>query len=159
MGPPLREGWLYVHASHSRTTQNNIRLPGPQHPHSPGSHKQCQDLSTRQMRAQDTTQPSVSWTPCQAHVRSRGMQEALTVGPLNCIAESSLSLAESAGSCFIISAICLFALQSSAPPGYAQRLLPGLQQLCWVSVNKPQAGTRVGRGKAGWGEERESKFN
>lgn len=76
------------------------------------------------------------------------MQEALTAELLNCIAEHSLSLAELAGGCFIISAICLFALQSSAPPGYAQRLLPVLQKLCWVSVNKPQAGTRVRREKA-----------
>lgn len=56
-----------------------------------------------------------------------------------------------AGGCFIISAICLFALPSSAPPGYAHRLLPVLQKLCWVSVNKPQAGTKIGRGKAGKG--------
>lgn len=87
------------------------------------------------------------------------MQEALTVGPGNCITEPSLSLAEPARSCFIISAICLFALQSSAPPGYTQRLLPVLRKLCRVSVNKPQAGTRVGKGKAGEGGKRRENQN
>lgn len=99
--------------------------------------------------------------PCQADDQSRGMQEALTVGPLDLIAEPSLSLAVMAGGCFIISAICLLALPSSALAGYAQTLLPVLRKLCWVSVNKPQAGTGAGRAKAEEGERegRESKFN
>lgn len=42
-----------MHVSHSRATQSNVRPSRPQHPHSPGSPKQCQDPSTRQMRAQE----------------------------------------------------------------------------------------------------------
>lgn len=131
--------------------QNNIRLSLPQHPYPPGSPKQCQDLSTWQMRAQEhslaisllVTLPNPS-----AEQRDAGSSYCGTL-ELHCRALSEPGRA--AGGCFIISAICLFALPSSAPPGYAHRLLPVLQKLCRVSVNKPQAGTKIGRGKAGKG--------
>lgn len=137
-------GWLKKQAGSSKALQSSIRLSRPQHPHPPGSPKQCQELHTGQRRAQNTAWPSLPQTPCQIHGWSKGMQEALTEGPLNCITKPSPSLAQPAGGCCVISAICLLALPSSALPGFAQRLLPAFRELCWVSVNKPQAGM-------GWG--------
>lgn len=92
-GLSLGDGWLHMHITGSRAMQSSIRLSLPQHSNSAGSPKQRQDLSTWQRRAW----PSVSRSPCQMRVWSRGLQEAHSVGPLNCIAEPSLSLAERPG--------------------------------------------------------------
>lgn len=144
----------------SRAMQSNIRLSLHQHPHPPGSPKRCQDLSTWQMRAQEHSLAislSVTLPNPSPEQRDAGSSDCGTL-ELHCRALSEPGRA--AGGCFIISAICLFALPSSAPPGYAHRLLPVLQKLCWVSVNKPQAGTKIGRGKAGkGGGEREENQN
>lgn len=144
-----------MHVIGSMAMQSNIRLSLPHHPKSPGSPKQCQDLSTWQMRAQEHSLAIVTLPNLSLEQRDAGSS---CCGTLELHCRALCEPGRAAGGCFIISAICLFALPSSAPPGYAHRLLPALQKLCWVSVNKPQAGTKIGRGKAGKGG-RESKFN
>lgn len=151
---PLRRAttqrWVAARACH-RAVQSNIRLSLSQHPDSPGSPEQSQDLSTWQMRAQEHSLAiglSVTLPNLSPEQRDAGSSCCGTL-ELHCRALSEPGRA--AGGCFISSTICLFALPSSAPPGYAHRLLPVLQKLCWVSVNKPQAGTKIGKGKAGKG--------
>lgn len=126
--PPLegantREGWLHMCVTGSRAMQSNIRLSLPQHPYPPGSPKQCQDLSTWQMRAQEHSLAiglSVTLPNPSPEQRDAGSSYCETL-ELHCRALSEPGRA--AGGCFIISAICLFALPSSAPPGYAHTYL------------------------------------
>lgn len=122
-GPTPGEGWLHMCVTHSRAMQSNIRLSLPQHPYPPGSPKQCQDLSTWQMRAQEHSLAiglSVTLPNPSMEQRDAGSSYCETL-ELHCRALSEPGRA--AGGCFVISAICLFALPSSAPPGYAHTYL------------------------------------